>query len=71
MPETSIKTGDVDFILPLEEIAPMLIALVWAGEELENGRTAAKSRLTATVLTKHVTPHYAAGSKAVMHTHRK
>ena len=33
MPETSIKTGDVDYILPLEEIAPMLIALVWAGKE--------------------------------------
>ncbi len=27
MPETSIKTGDVDFILPLSEIAPKLIAL--------------------------------------------
>jgi two-component system chemotaxis response regulator CheB len=27
MPETSIKTGDVDFILPIEEIAPMLIEL--------------------------------------------
>lgn len=31
MPETSIKTGDVDFILPLSEIAPKLIALVGAG----------------------------------------
>ncbi len=28
MPETSIKTGDVDFILPLEKIAPKLIELV-------------------------------------------
>ncbi len=28
MPETSINTGDVDFILPLNEIAPKLIALV-------------------------------------------
>jgi len=28
MPETSIKTGDVDFVLPLDEIAPMLIELV-------------------------------------------
>ncbi len=33
MPETSIKTGDVDFILPLSEIAPMLIELVSAGKE--------------------------------------
>ena len=31
MPETSIKTGDVDFILPLDEIAPKLIELVGAG----------------------------------------
>jgi two-component system chemotaxis response regulator CheB len=29
MPESSIKTGDVDYILPLDNIAPMLIALVW------------------------------------------
>jgi hypothetical protein len=32
MPETSIKTGDVDFILPLNEIAPKLIELVGAGK---------------------------------------
>jgi two-component system chemotaxis response regulator CheB len=31
MPETSIKTGGVDYILPLDQIAPMLIALVWTG----------------------------------------
>lgn len=32
MPETSIKTGDVDFILPLNQIAAKLIGLVGAGE---------------------------------------
>jgi two-component system chemotaxis response regulator CheB len=31
MPETSIKTGDVDFILPLNAIAPKLIKLIDAG----------------------------------------
>ena len=31
MPDTSIKTGDVDFILPLNAIAPKLIKLVGAG----------------------------------------
>lgn len=31
MPETSIQTGDVDCILPLEEIAPKLIEWVGAG----------------------------------------
>ena len=30
MPETSIETGDVDFILPLDQIAPKLIELVGA-----------------------------------------
>lgn len=32
MPETSINTGDVDFILPLDRIAPKLIELVGAGK---------------------------------------
>jgi two-component system, chemotaxis family, protein-glutamate methylesterase/glutaminase len=44
MPETSIKTGDVDYILPLDRIAPMLIALVWAGHQPKNGRPAAKNK---------------------------
>ena len=37
MPETSIKTGDVDFILPLNEIAPKLIELVGAGASPNRG----------------------------------
>ena len=41
MPESSIKTGDVDFILPLDEIAPKLIALVGAGLGPKPRRTAA------------------------------
>jgi two-component system chemotaxis response regulator CheB len=60
MPETSINTGDVDYILPLDEIAPTLIALVWAGKK-QNGR-----RLVAPVPAKCATPRYAAGGKAVM-----
>lgn len=32
MPQTAIETGDVDFILPLEEIAPRLVQLVGMGE---------------------------------------
>jgi two-component system chemotaxis response regulator CheB len=32
MPQTSIATGDVDFILPLNEIAPMLIELIDHGQ---------------------------------------
>jgi two-component system chemotaxis response regulator CheB len=37
MPETSIKTGDVDFILPLDEIAPKLMALVARGVHAAEG----------------------------------
>ena len=33
MPKTSIETGDVDFILPLDEIAAKLIALVGSGRK--------------------------------------
>jgi two-component system chemotaxis response regulator CheB len=32
MPDTAIKTGCVDFILPLHEIAPALLTLVMTGE---------------------------------------
>ena len=44
MPETSIKTGEVDYVLPLDHIAPMLIALVWMGNQPKNGRPPAKNR---------------------------
>ena len=43
MPETSIKTGDVDYILPLDQIAPMLIALVWTSNQPRNGPTRARN----------------------------
>ena len=64
MPETSIKTGDVDFILPLEEIAPKLIELVAAGGGQKSGRTTAKKKSRPPALAKVVTPRYSAGSKA-------
>ena len=44
MPETSILTGDVDYILPLDKIAPMLIALVWTGHQPNQARPKAKSK---------------------------
>jgi len=44
MPESSIKTGDVDFILPLEEIAPKLMTLVGRGRGSD--RSQAKARQT-------------------------
>ena len=44
MPQTSIKTGDVDYILPLDRIAPMLIAFVWTSNQRKNGRPPAKKK---------------------------
>jgi len=71
MPETSIKTGDVDFILPLEEIAPKLIELVGAGQGQQNGRTTAKRREPTQALAKLVTPGFSAGVKAAMIQRKK
>jgi two-component system chemotaxis response regulator CheB len=71
MPETSIKTGDVEFILPLEAIAAKLIELVGAGSGQKDERPATKARLPAPALKKLVTPYYAAGTKAVMLKRRK
>lgn len=47
MPETSIKTGDVDFILPLDEIAPKLIGLIGAGRGTRAGRSPAPRKRPA------------------------
>lgn len=42
MPETSIQTGDVDFILPLDKIASKLMELVGYGKSRESGWTTIK-----------------------------
>jgi two-component system chemotaxis response regulator CheB len=42
MPETSIRTGDVDFVLPLNAIAPKLIELVGGGQAGGNSRKTAR-----------------------------
>ena len=73
MPETSIKTGDVDFILPLDEIAPKLIELVGAGGRLNpNSKMAMNGqRRAAPGQAEFVTPHYSTGTKAAMLKRRK
>lgn len=71
MPETSIKTGDVDFILPVNEIAPKLMELVGAASAPIAGRTAAVRRRPVPARAKPLTPHYAAGAKAAMIRRRK
>ena len=52
MPETSIKTGDVDYILPLDGIAPKLIELVGARKEPANGRATAQRKMPTSALAK-------------------
>ncbi len=53
MPETAIKTGDVDFILPLNEIAPKLMELVERGVHAASPPAGPKpSELAATAVTR-------------------
>jgi len=71
MPESSIKTGDVDFILPLEEIAPKLIELVGACTEPTKGRTTAGRKAVPRAAVKRVTPHYSPAAKPASIARRK
>ena len=66
MPETSIKTGDVDFILPLKEIAPKLMELVGTRRGQKDGRTTAKRTGHIQALAKLVMPDYSTGTKNAM-----
>ena len=52
MPESSIKTGDVDFILPLDEIASKLTALVGTGQGGPKGWIPGKRNKPAPALAK-------------------
>jgi hypothetical protein len=70
-PEILIKTGDVDFILPLDKIAPQLMELVSGGGGLKNGRATTKRRMPAQALAKLVTPCLAARMKAAIIQRRK
>jgi len=62
MPETSIETGDVDFILPLDQIAPKLIELVGSA----GGRARAVKSGRKGKPASPVTPRYAAKRKGAM-----
>jgi two-component system chemotaxis response regulator CheB len=71
MPKTSIETGDVDFILPLDEIAAKLIELVGAAGSPTAGRAPARKKARRSAATNRVTPRYAAATKAAMLKRRK
>jgi two-component system chemotaxis response regulator CheB len=68
MPESSIETGDVDFVLPLTEIAAKLIELVGAGGKLNPNFKMAMNgqRRAAPGQAESVTPHCSTGTKGVM-----
>jgi len=66
MPQTSIMTGDVDFILPLDQIAPKLMELVGAGSGRKDRGTIAPRRTPRKAGKKSLTPRYPAATKPVM-----
>jgi len=66
MPETSINTGDVDFILPLDEIAAKLIELVGPGQRSTPSPAPAGKKPRRSAAANRATPRYAAGSKGAM-----
>jgi chemotaxis response regulator CheB len=70
MPQTSIETGDVDFILPLNEIAAKLIELVGAIRLPSPGRTAAGEGLKRRAPAKNLTPRYPHAAKPAMLPHK-
>ncbi len=71
MPKSSIETGDVDYILPLDEIAAKLIALVGVGPGPTTGPTMAAGKVNPPAGTKTVSPRYATGTKGAMIKRRK
>jgi len=64
MPETSIQTGDVDYILPLDEIGAKLIQLV-SSQNPTKGRMLRK-RSATTAVGNSLRPSFAVGTKAAM-----
>jgi two-component system chemotaxis response regulator CheB len=64
MPETSINTGDVDFVLPLDEIGPKLVELVVTGSEPAPSQTTAQRDVPAPAWAGIVTSGHSAVAKA-------
>jgi two-component system chemotaxis response regulator CheB len=71
MPESSISTGDVDFILPLDEIAPKLMELVGGGGRSENGWVTTGQSRPAPASTKFARLGFSARAKTAMIPDRK
>lgn len=71
MPETSIKTGDVDFILPLDAIAGKLIALVAVAKKSPTGRKTATVKTKTARIVKRLIRRDARGPKSARLERRK
>jgi len=70
MPKSSIETGDVDYILPLDKIAAKLIELVAGLKVPSQGRITGK-RNPPRISGNSLRPSYAAGAKAAMVRRKK
>jgi two-component system, chemotaxis family, protein-glutamate methylesterase/glutaminase len=58
MPKTSIETGDVDFILPLDQIGPKLTELVAGSRQQTDTTEAARPKKATASPTKRASPRY-------------
>ena len=66
MPQTSIETGDVDFILPLDGIAAKLIELVGAIQKPTRGRATAGGGLKRRAAAENLNARCPRGTKPAM-----
>ena len=71
MPETSIKTGDVDFVLPLDKIAGKLIELVGAVRRPARKRVNGPIKMNPPNPNNTSRPRYAVITKAATLKRRK
>jgi two-component system chemotaxis response regulator CheB len=71
MPQTSIETGDVDFILPLGEIAAKLLALVATKKMPTARRVPVRGKLKLPAFAKIVRPAKATATKTAVRPRRK
>lgn len=63
MPQTSIETGDVDFILPLDQIGPKLTELAAGSRKQTDPIEAARQEEATTSPIKRASPRYSARPK--------
>lgn len=71
MPQTSIETGDVDFILPLGEIAAKLLALVATKKMPAARRVPVRGNLKLSAVARIMRPSQSTATKTAVSPRRK